>query len=829
MKQKINILILSAFALLCINHNVGAVVIGSNSAVSRTSSANFSHADTNNALVGFVMVSNGLTLQDALTQCTFDGAFPISGGIVLSGGTLNLSQNLMLSDVVTITSVGSINGNGHVISLPSSLQTLGSSAADSFMIRDAIIQLNSPVAAQSNMVLYGNCVLDGQGNTFDIESVQISVAPNATLTLRNVVLNGLHDSNISCVDDSARLILDNAAWHLVGDFEFINGSFSVISNFKILGNATFAYASALTSSVNRQANLQIKDGVRLLMGKSSFDAAEPLDLSDLTSKLILDKCTIASKDQGFKITKGTVCLVRDVTVEVNSTSTANAMCLGDGLAEHDPIIELYPGSTAIFSKGIFCFDTTTFNLVKSESESARLIRRAGTTYYMNQNIQNKDFSIQAEDGVITEFAPGKSIEYKDCVFSLPIGQFKLSCTQSTNSLFKLDGNKNIFMISGLLPFAVSVSGTNNMITGNGTISYPFSLTTDSQLIWFNSGTVSTNIQLGGGTIALSSDLKFGPDALLQGSGTVYAGSHNVVLGSKDLTWQDQTKWIGSQGGIILNANVALKNNWTFSGDCIINGNGKDIDLADGEIVVAPGSRLVIANANLKNVSANKIRCADDAGILVLDNVMWKQNGDAQFSFGSLQFKNLVEFSGAYTFAYRSNMISTILSEATWHLDKGFTVNYNPQNGATSLIEFENETASLLLSGAKIHAVADLDLTKGSMIVRANSTLESEGINGFTFGSLSHGQDFYVTLVNGMGLYINSGAITYKNIDPTSFNLGNYDSRIYLADGTTFNLYNNFNVGSGILVIGNNVQIGTTLGTSVIGSVAPQGAITYFDL
>ncbi|MCA9770217.1 hypothetical protein KC460_02495 [Candidatus Dependentiae bacterium] len=77
----------------------------------------FPSKDTNNILSGFGVLQNGFTLEDMNTTCSLGLYFPVSGTIALNGGSLYLTQDLLLRGPVRF-GAGYINGNNFAIEFP---------------------------------------------------------------------------------------------------------------------------------------------------------------------------------------------------------------------------------------------------------------------------------------------------------------------------------------------------------------------------------------------------------------------------------------------------------------------------------------------------------------------------------------------------------------------------------------------------------------------------------------------------------------------------------------------------------------------------------------
>jgi len=110
------------FLILFFSSSTQALVVGSNTAVSREEVPTFPAADSDNEMQGFGAFENGFILEDNSTTCTFDSFFQISGDVTLKGGTLYLQKDLVFTGSIQISG-GHIDGNGYSVAFPSSNAT----------------------------------------------------------------------------------------------------------------------------------------------------------------------------------------------------------------------------------------------------------------------------------------------------------------------------------------------------------------------------------------------------------------------------------------------------------------------------------------------------------------------------------------------------------------------------------------------------------------------------------------------------------------------------------------------------------------------------------
>jgi len=103
--------------LLLFNHTAFARTIGSNTVVSREPQAAFTAADTNNLILGFAYIENGIVFEAENLSCAIDVLFPMSGGFVLNNGTLNLNRSMYFEKQLNLGGC-TLNGNDYSVYFP---------------------------------------------------------------------------------------------------------------------------------------------------------------------------------------------------------------------------------------------------------------------------------------------------------------------------------------------------------------------------------------------------------------------------------------------------------------------------------------------------------------------------------------------------------------------------------------------------------------------------------------------------------------------------------------------------------------------------------------
>jgi hypothetical protein len=114
-----------SLGILSFSVDLHPISYGSNTAVLRLA-ANifFPNTDSDNRIIGFSTVENGLTIQDNTTNVTLDVLYPIAESINLNDGNIFLKRDLVFSNTTRILALGTFLSNNHSIHIPSSLNNL---------------------------------------------------------------------------------------------------------------------------------------------------------------------------------------------------------------------------------------------------------------------------------------------------------------------------------------------------------------------------------------------------------------------------------------------------------------------------------------------------------------------------------------------------------------------------------------------------------------------------------------------------------------------------------------------------------------------------------
>lgn len=792
---------------------------------------------TGNKLQGGGTISGAISLLDSSAELLLDFNGVLDYDIQLNGGTLILGQDCSLMN-------GSMLVGGGTINLGSSALICGySNEAEwtgdyTWQGISGCLVLNANMKLTGTWTFDGDCTIDGNNNSLDLSDGEIILAEDTTLCLKNIKITGVSGTNIRCVDNSGQIVMDDVAYWLDEGFTYTQGSFRVIDNVSFNGGSC-AYQSNQVSSIAPYSSLTMSC-IRFEVGTEGVETtANPFTFEDATSTMIMDNATMVVYAKGLEMTKGQILCERDVVLDIHSTSTEDGLFMGDGTPEGDLTIELAAGASMEIARGHVVYDITSGQGIRSQSKFSKMIRKANTTFYMKQNMLMSEIILEDSPEAWAIADPGVMLLYDNVTFICDNGETQSEYLASSYAYGTvqqlLAGNQFVLLSKRSLPIAIFIDGKNNRIFGDGGILEPITfLDNDAELYLGIGGQLSGGLTLNGGTLILESSLS-GLDAC--GPGIIDISSYVLQLASFPLDWTENIVWKSDKGCLTLNSDVTLSSSWTFSGECVLNGNGHLLDLSDGSIVLEPNAHVIFKNINLNGVSGDALLCEDASCILELNNVTWIQDGDYTFSTGSLIIQETVKMKGNATFEYATDQESVISQDAALKLENGLTFSY--KSTATDLLMFEDDSAVIELAGATLHTASQgLNLTTGRLFVKEHSHLSSTSTTtqdeygdplvvdeGITFGNGISDDDFNCEISSGVTLEIN-GVLKSKNVNLSSWIAPTTNSRLHVADNAKLYLYSNLDLGPGIVVFGKDTYLYRAADVSIISSVSIAGKFSY---
>jgi hypothetical protein len=771
--KKLVLILLLGVAQLCLFFHLKSVQKGSETVVSIEPQANFSSSDTDNKMLAFGWFRNGFTLEDLNTSCTFDSAFPVSGTVDINGGSIYLTSDMHLENITVLNDLGKFYGDGHIITLDSSVERLINSNVNT-TFKNVDLYVHSDLQISTTILFEGDCYVNGRDRRMTLDpSIEIIVGKNSTLTLKNINLIGLQRTNIRCFDDTGTIILDNSACCLDGNYNFTVGSLQILNNVDLTGSYTFFYDSSKTLTIHKNSKCTVTNDITLGVRVANPSYGKNFVwFDDETSEFEFTNSSIIVGTQGILLSRGTVIFDGKVNIDAHSTSTANGLIFGTGIAADDILVKFYPAARVNFNNSHLTYNLTNPNNFQSTSSFSKVIRGSTSCFYIKQNIVYSDITITVEPTSTILVDPGTFVNYDNCTLNMPTTKFSITGARYNTYTSILDGNDEIFISDGVMPLYTLVQNTGNAIKGNGDISGAITLYNSAAQLTFNlTGQLLNYVVLNGGKVILSRDLEFAHDKIFVGSGTINLSSYNLKFGINNLNWAGSVYWDGNSGSIELNSDIALAGTWTFSGNCKIKGNNNMLMFGpSANIIIERGSTLSIENLNIYGLKNTNMRCLDDAGKIALDNSAYILSGDYNFENGKFTIDNLVHVEGGpYTFGYTTKGQSTINPGGIMYLDESIIFNYEPSSDAKNLIQLGCPGSKIVLDRATLHSTCTgIQLTKGILEARGNCYVSSDATcsaQGIMFGDgISAGNDLSINVLDASKLELTSGYLVMKNLN-----------------------------------------------------------------
>ena len=268
----------------------------------------------------------------------------------MSCGTLALTRDLEFGDNYDIKEFGTVELSSRLMRFGgNSLCLTGTLYIDS---SNGFVCLRNDACMTSRWTFSGEAAICGNGNTLDLKQTgQILVERGSTLTFRNVVLTGISEECICCLDDAGTIIFDNVYWIQDHNFSFKKGSFEIDKSLSMHEAYTFSYQSSQSSTIRRRAKLIINDDFRFSYAPPTTNRSL-IVMADDSSKLSLQDGTLHSTETGLQLTKGTLEIKGHCNIESDATCQAEGIMFGDGVSEaNDLEVDIFQGSCLNLTSG----------------------------------------------------------------------------------------------------------------------------------------------------------------------------------------------------------------------------------------------------------------------------------------------------------------------------------------------------------------------------------------------------------------------------------------------------------------------------------------------
>ena len=265
----------------------------------------------------FAALNVGFSLLDSAVTGIFDSFFAVMGTIDLSGGTLALDKDLILTNTSQLNTMGTIVGNGHVLSLAKNISLVpATSSSQCFEWGNLTVCLNSNVTFKDCCITFtGNSIISGQGNCLTLlPTCTIRIAANSSLLLKNIIVQGLETGRIIPLDSTSTLSLKSAKLFLDNNYTFSQGTLDIKNKVSIFGDGlTFTFGTDQLSTINQDSTLKLNDGLIFDYAPSNNEQ-DLLKLVDKSATLFLNGATLKITGTDLLLTKGTLLVDRNAQI-----------------------------------------------------------------------------------------------------------------------------------------------------------------------------------------------------------------------------------------------------------------------------------------------------------------------------------------------------------------------------------------------------------------------------------------------------------------------------------------------------------------------------------
>ncbi|MBL4588113.1 hypothetical protein JKY79_02095, partial [Candidatus Babeliales bacterium] len=767
--------------------------IGSDSAVSIEPHYTFLASSTvDHSVKSFAWMKHGFTLEDATTSCTFEPIFSVGETADFRGGTLYLNTDLCFNEMSTLKNTGNIvSAQSQTVDLAPTM-TYFANTSYTTILDDISLNMHYDLTLEGTVIIQNDVAIHGNNHVLDLGSGAIFVKKDSKITLHNVSLVGIAQSNISCEAATSQIILKDSSWYQDDNtFTFTQGSIVFKNAVSLVGSAIFNYASSMTSTVSKNSVLRLSDGMHFQIGRASSGGSEPIYFEDPNSSLLFDNGSLHISEHGARLTRGSFLITGELEIDIAGTTSTNGLMLGDTTEDDDLRIELLPGAHAKFLNGYVGIHFVNQLNFRAQASATQITRKSDNIFSLFSDFTLKNLTIEAEAGSTLLFAEGTNLYYDNVTILLNKASFDVTGHRYNAFTTVLDGNNELFLSKGTLPAYTRVEGDNNYLRGLGTISGLVYLTgTDAKLYFDFDGNINQSIQLNGGSIELERNLNCAYDAVIVGAGTIYLNNNTWYLGTSPTTWEQILTISSSSGVIQCNANLTINSSIAFSGDTVIEGRYHQLILGtEGELVIQPGSTLTLKNFNIEGLKGNKIRCIDETSTIAYENTRCILDTTYSVTVGAVQIKEKVEFTGTGTFLYQSPTSLCINNESELLIKSiGFDVR-KTGSASSEPLKFENKTGTLHLKNASFASGQyGMNFFKGKLLLENDVTfyLNSTSVDdAFVLGDLTEENDPKWIFVPGAVVTYNPGSYLINLYDKNNLISRSNITHILRKTGSNF--------------------------------------------
>jgi len=218
------------------------------------------------------------------------------------------------------------------------------------------IELAKKQSLSRSWTFHGTATINGYGNKLALGDYTIGVVSPGTLTIQDVILDGLKSNNVRCVGDNAKIVFRSSDLLMSHNLSVTAGQLRFEQDVRMTGTNQFTLASNKAATVANMSRLLLDTGVQFKYSPSSNNR-DLLVMEDMTSLLHMNGCVLTTTTTGLRLTKGTL-LVDHKNTLVNDGATAltQGFAFGNGIAASDLTVEMMPGATLGLQSGLISYE-----------------------------------------------------------------------------------------------------------------------------------------------------------------------------------------------------------------------------------------------------------------------------------------------------------------------------------------------------------------------------------------------------------------------------------------------------------------------------------------
>lgn len=327
---------------------------------------------------------------------------PIEGKILVkkSSNTIDLSENYILD----VDSQADLSSKYLLTRIESNIIGAPTGPTDVMTLT-----LETDLHITSTVEFIGQTAINGNGNILYLDaggSLQIDGLSN--LVIKNVTIKGIGGQNIFCVDDTARLNLQNVRWIQESDFTFQFGILDISDNLHCIGNGySFNYTSTKECTIHTGATMTLDYNFNFKYAPNN-GVDNLLIFEDQSAAITLINASFqADNIDGLTLKKGIFFI--DGQSSFNGGSGAG-ISIGDGTAENDTIFLFYSGAILQLNYGTLTYNNVLDTSWNMRDTNAILRINPSTTFNLLQTIHLGFGALHLSTSASFYTAPGASID-----------------------------------------------------------------------------------------------------------------------------------------------------------------------------------------------------------------------------------------------------------------------------------------------------------------------------------------------------------------------------------------------------------------------------------